>query len=172
MTLFVSKIGDNSIDLPGANVLIQVTFMFGSRRQEAQRLGRLLRPKGKLMPDEFNGFFYSLISQDTREMHFSTRRQQFLIRQGYSFKLIQDLPLQGNDLVLSTKQEQQALLARVLSANESMLEVEKIRGEDEYAKGKSVRKTGSSLAAKSGGTGRRYQEGYKDSVALSSLRKL
>jgi DNA excision repair protein ERCC-3 len=100
MTLFVSKIGDNSIDLPGANVLIQITFMFGSRRQEAQRLGRLLRPKvlvlwfllvcslkkyvqkGKLATEEYNGFFYSLISQDTREMHFSTKRQQFLIKQG------------------------------------------------------------------------------------------
>jgi DNA excision repair protein ERCC-3 len=176
MTLFVSKIGDNSIDLPGANVLIQITFMFGSRRQEAQRLGRLLRPKGKKLAEEYNGYFYSLISQDTREVHFSTRRQQFLIKQGYSFKLIQNLPL--DDLVnpvLSTKQEQLNLLKRVLAVNDSALEGEKIRGEDEYDKKRGVsisRKKSSSLASKSGGTGVRYVEYHGNQAAYNALRKL
>lgn len=178
MTLFVSKIGDNSIDLPGANVLIQITFQYGSRRQEAQRLGRLLRPKGKAVVEEFNGFFYSLISQDTREMLFSTRRQQFLIRQGYSFKIIQDLPLhQIKQPVLSTKQEQKLLLSRVLTATDSMLQNEKVRGEDEYSRTKeakpkeAVRKQGT-LAARSGGTQMRYVEFHGDSSYLSQMRKL
>jgi DNA excision repair protein ERCC-3 len=177
MTLFVSKIGDNSIDLPGANVLIQITFMFGSRRQEAQRLGRLLRPKGKMVTEEFNGFFYSLISRDTREVHFSTKRQQFLIRQGYAFKLIHELPLQ--DLVnpvLSTPLEQKQLLTRVLTASESALEGERIAGEDEYEKKKAakgvVRKTGSSLAARTGGTQRQYEENFSHAADLSALRKM
>uniref|UniRef100_A0A453FBJ2 DNA 3'-5' helicase n=1 Tax=Aegilops tauschii subsp. strangulata TaxID=200361 RepID=A0A453FBJ2_AEGTS len=91
-TVFLSKVGDNSIDIPEANVIIQISSHAGSRRQEAQRLGRILRAKGKHQDrmaggkEEYNAFFYSLVSTDTQEMYYSTKRQQFLIDQGYSFK--------------------------------------------------------------------------------------
>ena len=80
-TLFISKVGDTSIDLPEANVIIQVSSQGASRRQEAQRLGRILRPKkGQRAGDGgFNAFFYTLVSRDTREMYYSTKRQQFLV---------------------------------------------------------------------------------------------
>jgi DNA excision repair protein ERCC-3 len=61
-TVFVSKVADTSFDLPEANVLIQISSHGGSRRQEAQRLGRILRAK-KHSTEEFNAFFYSLVSQ-------------------------------------------------------------------------------------------------------------
>lgn len=85
-TLFLSKVGDTSIDLPEATCLIQISSHFGSRRQEAQRLGRILRAKRR-NDEGFNAFFYTLVSKDTEEMYYSTKRQQFLIDQGYSFKV-------------------------------------------------------------------------------------
>lgn len=63
--VFLSKIGDTSIDLPEATVLIQVEGQEGSRRQEAQRLGRILRPKMGMGPDT-QAFFYTLVSRDTK----------------------------------------------------------------------------------------------------------
>lgn len=89
-TIFISKVGDTSIDLPDANVLIQISSHYGARRQEAQRLGRILRAKknrARLFKSEFNAFFYTLVSRDTEEMYYSTKRQQFLIDQGYAFKV-------------------------------------------------------------------------------------
>eukprot|EP00798_Chlamydomonas_sp_ICE-L_P006586 gene6586-3238_t len=89
-TVFLSKVGDNSLDIPEANVLIQISSHAGSRRQEAQRLGRILRAKrgkaGSGAEDEFNAFFYTLVSRDTQEMFYSAKLQQFLIGQGCSFK--------------------------------------------------------------------------------------
>lgn len=70
-------------------MLIQISSHAGSRRQEAQRLGRILRAKkakNGFVKDSFNAFFYTLVSQDTQEMYYSSKRQQFLIDQGYSFK--------------------------------------------------------------------------------------
>ncbi|TFK72966.1 DNA helicase [Pluteus cervinus] len=119
-TIFLSKVGDTSIDLPEATCLIQISSHFGSRRQEAQRLGRILRAKRR-NDEGFNAFFYSLVSKDTQEMFYSTKRQQFLIDQGYAFKVIthldglEDLP----DLVYKTRDEQIELLSSVLLANES-----------------------------------------------------
>ncbi|CDW61177.1 Helicase C domain containing protein [Trichuris trichiura] len=84
--IFVSKVADTSFDLPEANVLIQISAHGGSRRQEAQRLGRILRAKRGGKNEQFNAFFYSLVSQDTMEMSYSRRRQRFLINQGYSYK--------------------------------------------------------------------------------------
>ena len=81
------QVGDNSIDLPEANVLIQISSHGGSRRQEAQRLGRILRAKKGSLAEEYNAFFYSLVSQDTVEVAYSTKRQRFLVNQGYSFKV-------------------------------------------------------------------------------------
>eukprot|EP00299_Pterocystis_sp_00344_P014225 c7037_g2_i3.p1 GENE.c7037_g2_i3~~c7037_g2_i3.p1 ORF type:complete len:463 (-),score=111.96 c7037_g2_i3:5-1393(-) len=88
--IFISKVGDTSIDIPGANVIIQVSSHFGARRQEAQRLGRILRAKPK-RGNKFNAYFYTLVSKDTQEMYYSTKRQQFLIDQGYSFQVITEL---------------------------------------------------------------------------------
>ena len=93
--MFLSKVGDNSLDIPEANCLIQISSHAGSRRQEAQRLGRILRAKksraGNAPADEFNAFFYTLVSKDTQEMFYSTKRQQFLIDQGYQFKIVTNL---------------------------------------------------------------------------------
>jgi DNA excision repair protein ERCC-3 len=72
--LLISSIGDNSLDLPDVNVIIQISSHFAARRQEAQRLGRILRPKPR-MDDNFNAFFYTLISTDTREMYYASKRQ-------------------------------------------------------------------------------------------------
>jgi DNA excision repair protein ERCC-3 len=104
--------------LPEANVIIQISSHYGSRRQEAQRLGRILRPKAK-STDEFNAFFYSLVSKDTEEMYYSTKRQQFLIDQGYAFKVLTELPQHDDtSLLFSTKSEQLDMLATVLAADE------------------------------------------------------
>ena len=78
------QVGDNSLDIPEANVLIQISSHAGSRRQEAQRLGRILRAKKESASGnagEFNAFFYTLVSKDTQEMYFSTKRERFLIDQ-------------------------------------------------------------------------------------------
>ena len=82
---FVSRVGDVGIDLPDANVAIEVCSQFGSRRQEAQRLGRILRPKEN-NKKAYQSTFYSLISKGTSEMQYAMKRQKFQIKQGYSFK--------------------------------------------------------------------------------------
>ncbi|KAK9048472.1 hypothetical protein SSX86_032564, partial [Deinandra increscens subsp. villosa] len=120
-TVFLSKVGDNSIDIPEANVIIQISSHAGSRRQEAQRLGRILRAKGRLQDrmaggkEEYNAFFYSLVSTDTQEMYYSTKRQQFLIDQGYSFKVITGLPPPdtGSELSYHRLEDQLSLLGKV-----------------------------------------------------------
>jgi DNA excision repair protein ERCC-3 len=114
-TIFLSKVGDTSIDLPEATCLIQISSHFGSRRQEAQRLGRILRAKRR-NDEGFNAFFYSLVSKDTVEMYYSTKRQQFLVDQGYSFKVITDLKgmQEMPELIYKSKIEQIELLSSVL----------------------------------------------------------
>ncbi|KAH9259585.1 hypothetical protein BASA81_002007 [Batrachochytrium salamandrivorans] len=87
-TLVISSIGDVAIDLPEANVIIQISSHFASRRQEAQRLGRILRPKANQAPGTFNAYFYTLVSGDTKETTYSQKRRQYLMDQGYSFKNI------------------------------------------------------------------------------------
>ncbi|EJW01911.1 DNA repair helicase rad25, partial [Edhazardia aedis USNM 41457] len=98
--IFLSKVGDTSIDLPEATCLIQISSHFGSRRQEAQRLGRILRAKRRNDPG-FKVFFYTLVSKDTDEMFYSAKRQQFLVDQGYSFTVMQDLIVESS--VYNTK---------------------------------------------------------------------
>ncbi|KAF3832809.1 hypothetical protein F7725_026474 [Dissostichus mawsoni] len=120
-TIFISKVGDTSFDLPEANVLIQISSHGGSRRQEAQRLGRVLRAKKGMVAEEYNAYFYSLVSQDTQEMAYSTKRQRFLVDQGYSFK--------EEDLMFSSKEEQQQLLQKVLAASDLDAEEELVAGE-------------------------------------------
>lgn len=129
-TIFVSKVADTSFDLPEANVLIQVSSHGGSRRQEAQRLGRILRPKKGALAEEYNAYFYSLVSQDTIEMHFARKRQRFLVNQGYSYKVVTSFEgMDKEDLMYSTKEDQHALLQKVMSANDTDAEEEKMVGE-------------------------------------------
>uniref|UniRef100_A0A8C8XB98 General transcription and DNA repair factor IIH helicase/translocase subunit XPB n=1 Tax=Panthera leo TaxID=9689 RepID=A0A8C8XB98_PANLE len=129
-TIFISKVGDTSFDLPEANVLIQISSHGGSRRQEAQRLGRVLRAKKGMVAEEYNAFFYSLVSQDTQEMAYSTKRQRFLVDQGYSFKVITKLAgMEEEELAFSTREEQQQLLQKVLAATDLDAEEEVVAGE-------------------------------------------
>jgi len=82
--LMVSKVGNFAIDLPDASVLIQISGTFGSRQEEAQRLGRVLRPKKDGRP----AMFYSLVTKDSREQEFAMNRQLFLAEQGYGYEII------------------------------------------------------------------------------------
>ncbi len=83
-TLVVSKVANFSIDLPEASVAIQISGSFGSRQEEAQRLGRLLRPKA----DGRAANFYTIISRDTVDQDFAQNRQRFLAEQGYSYEIL------------------------------------------------------------------------------------
>jgi DNA excision repair protein ERCC-3 len=83
-TLVVSKVANFSIDLPEASVAIQISGSYGSRQEEAQRLGRLLRPKA----DGRSASFYTLIARDTVDQDFAQNRQRFLAEQGYSYEII------------------------------------------------------------------------------------
>lgn len=85
-TLVVSKVANFSIDLPEASVAIQISGAFGSRQEEAQRLGRLLRPKA----DGRSAAFYTIVSRDTVEQDFAQNRQRFLAEQGYSYEILDD----------------------------------------------------------------------------------
>lgn len=82
--LIVSKVANLAVDLPDANVLIQISGTFGSRQEEAQRLGRVLRPK----KGENKSYFFSIITSDTKEEDFSHKRQLFLTEQGYHYELL------------------------------------------------------------------------------------
>jgi len=82
--LVVSKVANFSIDLPEATIAIQVSGTFGSRQEEAQRLGRILRPKA----DGRGARFYSLVARDTIDQDFAQNRQRFLAEQGYAYRII------------------------------------------------------------------------------------
>ncbi len=82
--LVVSKVANFSIDLPEAGIAIQVSGSFGSRQEEAQRLGRILRPKG----DGRTAHFYSVVTRDTVDADFAQHRQRFLAEQGYAYRII------------------------------------------------------------------------------------
>uniref|UniRef100_A0A7S3VI15 DNA 3'-5' helicase n=1 Tax=Dunaliella tertiolecta TaxID=3047 RepID=A0A7S3VI15_DUNTE len=178
-TVFLSKVGDNSLDIPEANVLIQISSHAGSRRQEAQRLGRILRAKqGKsgYNPDgslEFNAFFYTLVSTDTQEMFYSTKRQQFLVDQGYAFKVVTNLvdtaaEAMAGGLMLSKKDDQLDLLCRVLTAGLEEAGIERGANDDEDEALQEERKASGqrpgsrrvvgSMGALSGAAGLRYLE--------------
>jgi DNA excision repair protein ERCC-3 len=94
LTLVVSKVANFSIDLPEAGVAIQVSGTFGSRQEEAQRLGRILRPKA----DGRTARFYSVVSRDTVDQDYAQHRQRFLAEQGYAYRIAdaEDV-LAGND---------------------------------------------------------------------------
>ena len=181
--LFISRVGDTAIDLPSATVIIQVACTDGSRRQEAQRLGRILRPKDRQTDSsEPNAFFYSLVSRDTDEVFYAAKRQSFLVDQGYSFKVLPaaaaltDAP----GLPFETRQSQLQLLSEVLACGEAdEIEDEMSFPTTTVASGGAsaasaaaasataaaaantlapVRRTGGSLSELSGGAGLVYQE--------------
>ena len=79
--IVVSKVANFAIDLPDASVAIQVSGTFGSRQEEAQRLGRILRPKKR------NSYFYSVVTKLTTEEGFAAHRQKFLTEQGYKYHI-------------------------------------------------------------------------------------
>ncbi len=82
--LVVSKVANFSIDLPEASVAVQVSGSFGSRQEEAQRLGRVLRPKA----DKGSARFYSVVARDTLDQDFAAHRQRFLAEQGYAYRIV------------------------------------------------------------------------------------
>lgn len=81
--LVVSRVANFSVDLPAANVAIQVSGTFGSRQEEAQRLGRLLRPKA----DGAQAHFYTLVTRDSKDQEYAAKRQRFLVEQGYVYTI-------------------------------------------------------------------------------------
>ncbi|MAB79229.1 MAG: helicase [Planctomycetes bacterium] len=83
--LIVSKVGNFAIDLPDANVAIQISGTFGSRQEEAQRLGRILRPKS----DGGRASFYAVVTLGSRDQEFAQKRQLFLTQQGYSYEIVE-----------------------------------------------------------------------------------
>ena len=92
-TLVVSKVANFSIDLPEATIAIQVSGAFGSRQEEAQRLGRILRPKA----DGRGARFYTLVARDTIDQDFAQNRQRFLTEQGYSYQIIDADDIRSGD---------------------------------------------------------------------------
>jgi DNA excision repair protein ERCC-3 len=130
-TIFLSQVGDNAIDIPNANVVIQISSHYGSRRQEAQRLGRILRPKAYRDSDGFNAYFYSLVSRDTPEKTYAERRQTFLVDQGYAFTIIADFDervdnmiKEGDRFEYMQDDVQKLLLKRCLEGSALELEAE------------------------------------------------
>eukprot|EP00164_Ancoracysta_twista_P002904 GFYU01003864.1.p1 GENE.GFYU01003864.1~~GFYU01003864.1.p1 ORF type:complete len:763 (+),score=171.29 GFYU01003864.1:85-2373(+) len=161
-TIFISKVGDTSIDLPEATVIIQISSHYGSRRQEAQRLGRILRPK-PCPQGEFDAFFYSLVSTDTSEMFYSTKRQQYLIDQGYSFKVITDLvDSSRTDFSFGTKEKQLELLKQVLSAGDDAGRIEDLPDDaDDVVKQMAImraKRSGGTMRELTGADGVKYME--------------
>ncbi|KAL8827788.1 MAG: hypothetical protein Q9191_002977 [Dirinaria sp. TL-2023a] len=148
-TIFLSKIGDTSLDLPEATCLIQISSHYGSRRQEAQRLGRILRAKRR-NDEGFNAFFYSLVSKDTQEMYYSSKRQAFLVDQGYAFKVITHL--QGIEnlpgLAYASPAERRELLQEVMLQNETSADIEKVDDDLFSARSSGPRGKSNALAKK------------------------
>lgn len=85
-TIIVSKVANFAVDLPDAALAIEVSGSYGSRQEEAQRLGRILRPKA----EDNRAYFYALVTADSKESEFAARRQLFLIEQGYEYAIHQD----------------------------------------------------------------------------------
>jgi len=92
--LVVSKVANFSIDLPEASVAVQVSGTFGSRQEEAQRLGRILRPKA----DGRQAHFFAVVSRDTNDQDFAARRQRFLAEQGYAYEIVD-----GEDVLIAAE---------------------------------------------------------------------
>lgn len=119
-TIILSNIGDTAIDLPEASVVIQISAQFGSRRQEAQRLGRILRPKQSTTTsgeNKFSAFFYTLVSTETPEIYHNSRRQRYLVDQGYNFKIIPDMLHEAQQMEdpCMNPEEERKILRKILN---------------------------------------------------------
>ncbi|XP_075217744.1 general transcription and DNA repair factor IIH helicase/translocase subunit XPB-like [Lycorma delicatula] len=171
-TIFVSKVADTSFDLPEANVLIQISSHGGSRRQEAQRLGRILRAKKGALAEEYNAFFYTLVSQDTMEMSYSRKRQRFLVNQGYSYKVITKLVGMDEepDMLYKTREEQGQLLQQVLAASEMDADEERVPGEGLRATSSTSRRSGN-MSSLSGADDAVYLEYKRPTVKHPLFKK-
>ncbi|NBI30673.1 DNA repair helicase XPB [Chengkuizengella marina] len=95
--LIVSKVANFAIDLPDAAVAIQVSGSYGSRQEEAQRLGRVLRPK----KSDNQAHFYTLVTKDSKEQEFSLKRQLFLVEQGYQYHILDEKQITNKELLTS-----------------------------------------------------------------------
>jgi len=165
----LSQVGDTALDIPEANVVIQVSSHFGARRQEAQRLGRILRPKPN-PSGGYNAFFYTLVSNDTREMKYCTKRQQYLVDQGYTFKVEQLLADKADreSTLFADKSDELLLLNQVLAFNcKDYDEVEnkyirsQARGEEDddgQQQTATVKRRATNMAGLSGADGLLYTE--------------
>ena len=91
--LILSKVANFALDLPDANVAIQVSGTFGSRQEEAQRLGRILRPK----KDGSFAMFYSIVTRGSKDQDYAERRQLFLTEQGYRYTIVDGSKFMGSD---------------------------------------------------------------------------
>lgn len=165
-TIFLSKVGDTSIDLPEATCLIQISSHYGSRRQEAQRLGRILRAKRR-NDEGFNAFFYSLVSKDTQEMYYSTKRQAFLVDQGYAFKVITHLHGMETlpNLAYASARERRELLQEVLLKNEDAAGLEV--GDD--ADNSSIARKDGLKRAQQSSAGQKKAKAQRTAGSLASL---
>jgi len=115
--LLMTKVGDISIDIPNANIIIQVSSHYGSRMQEAQRFGRILRPKKDIF-SEYNAFFYTIVSKNTEEMKYSNKRHRFLVDQGYYFNIINDI----KKIIDSKNEEEKYIILEKMEKDESYIE--------------------------------------------------
>jgi DNA excision repair protein ERCC-3 len=99
--MVVSKVANFALDIPEASMAIQISGSFGSRQEEAQRLGRILRPKKNK-----NSYFYSVVSRSTVEEDFAANRQKFLAEQGYRYSIQywEDLSA-ATELLIETKEQ-------------------------------------------------------------------
>ena len=129
-TIILSSIGDKALNLPSANVLIQISSQYGARMQESQRLGRVLRPKpGK--NSQYNSFFYSIVSDDTVDIFYSAKRQQYLVDQGYSYEPVRDGEKRWparKQRQLDSAEEQEKWLKQILDLKE-MSEISELNEE-------------------------------------------
>lgn len=148
-TILFSRVGDTSIDIPNANVIIQVASHKGSQRQETQRLGRILRPKQSADKqafsnmESFNAYFYTLVSLDTKEVEFADNRQQHLINQGFYFEIIKEMPFMRNPkdkyaLTMSSKEDQLNFLTTILKSKDNF-DKEGIENERELERDEDVK---------------------------------
>ncbi|RUS32692.1 component of the holoenzyme form of RNA polymerase transcription factor [Jimgerdemannia flammicorona] len=181
-TVCLSRIGDTSLDLPEATVLIQVSSHFGSRRQEAQRLGRILRAKRR-SEEGFHSWFYTLVSDETDEVAFSEKRRRYLEEEcGYHYryatgvegKVGADLVTRGG-LKYVTEEEQIALRDEILALKKVEVEKEEMiesDAEDEAGEGKPMAAGGARGKAKAKGRERGKAPAKRGGIVAALERKM
>jgi len=140
--LFLSRVGDMALDVPDANVIIQISAHYGSRLQEAQRMGRILRKGTRGDGGGVSGncaYFYSLVSVDTREMADATKRRRYLVDQGYAYRVVEAAKLApsldalaARSSFMGTPDGRLAVLESVLRQNMEELEARELGAAEDY----------------------------------------